>query len=114
MATFQAEPEVNPGIAHLQTFLAAIAAGADVTSLIQMFAGFGHELAPRLHLFRRQEDGRRFKDCSGSNVALKILTAEYAEAWRRSPTAAGSEPRSQSQRKRFDVLGDLGDSLLSY
>jgi hypothetical protein len=36
--TDQAKPQMNPGIAHLQAFLAALAAGFDLSNFTEMFA----------------------------------------------------------------------------
>jgi hypothetical protein len=45
MAAFQAQAEMNPGVAHLQAFLAAFAAGGDVANLIEVSAGLCHRLS---------------------------------------------------------------------
>jgi hypothetical protein len=39
VATFETEPQMNPGISRLQTFFAAIAARGDVANLLDVLTG---------------------------------------------------------------------------
>jgi hypothetical protein len=39
VSAFQAQAEMNPGVAHLQTFLAAFATGGYVANLTEVSAG---------------------------------------------------------------------------
>src|SRR5579864_7020893 len=43
VAAREAEAEMDPGVAHLQALLAAIAAGGNILNLIEMRARCGHE-----------------------------------------------------------------------
>jgi hypothetical protein len=38
VSAFQAKPQVHPGVAHLQTFFAAIPAGSDFADLLDVLA----------------------------------------------------------------------------
>jgi hypothetical protein len=42
MAALEAQTQVNPGIMHLETFFAALAAGSDFSDLFQVRTGLGH------------------------------------------------------------------------
>jgi len=43
VAAFEAEAQVNPAVAHLETFLAAFVAGSDFLDFFQVCAGLAHE-----------------------------------------------------------------------
>ena len=49
MAALQAQPQVHPGVTHLQALLAALGVRCDLLDLVQMLAGFhGYPLSRRM------------------------------------------------------------------